>query len=80
MLTRFTPPEHIPVFRALLKIEIKIEIQTEIEIEIARARHNPHQSTNEARSAPVRPHKKITRKGDRIYIYIYIHIHGHGDY
>ena len=48
MLTQFTPPEHIPVFRALL----------EIEIAIARARHNPHQSTDKARSAPVRPRKK----------------------
>ena len=29
MLTRFTPPEHIPVFRALLKIKIEIEIKIE---------------------------------------------------
>ena len=45
MLTWFTPPEHISVFRALLKIEI--------EMEIARARHDPHQSTDEARCALV---------------------------
>ena len=66
MLTRFTQPEHIPVFRALLEIEI--------EIEIARERHDPHQSTDKARSIPVRPPKKITWQGDRIYIYTYTDI------
>ena len=66
MLTRFTPLEHIPVFRALLKINIEIEI----DIEIARARHDPHQSTDEARSASFRPRKKLYEKGTK---YIYIH-------
>ena len=37
MLTRFTPPVHIPVFRALLEIKIVIEIEIEIEIEIKNA-------------------------------------------
>ena len=34
MLTRFTPPEHIPVFKSLLENEIEIEISIEIEIKI----------------------------------------------
>ena len=31
----------------------------------ARARHHPHQSTDEARSATVNPCKKIAWKGDK---------------
>ena len=54
MLTRFTPPEHIPVFRALLEIEIEIKIEID-----------PHQSTDEARSAPVRPSKIIAWEGHK---------------
>ena len=68
MLTRFTPPEHIPVFRALLEIEIEIKI--EIRIEIARARHDPHQSKDEARSAPVRPRKKKKHEKGTEYKYM----------
>ena len=53
-------PEHILVFRALLKIEIEIKLRK------TSSRSRSHQSTDEARSAPVQPRKKITWKGDII--------------
>ena len=63
-------PEHILVFRALLEIEIELR-NTSLFLGLylrsrsrSASRKRSHQSTDEARSAPVRPRKKITWKGD----------------
>ena len=66
------------VFRALLGIEIKIEIElwnTSSFLGLY-SRLRSHQSTDEARSAPVRPRKKIAWEGDTETTTT----HGHCDY
>ena len=58
----------ILVFRVLLEIEIEIELQNTSSFLglYSRLRSRLHQSTDEARSAPVRPRKKIAWEGDNI--------------
>ena len=62
-------PEHILVFKALLEIEIEIELwNTSLFLGLylrSSLRLRLHQSTEKARSAPVRPRKKIAWEGDK---------------